>query len=380
MLLSISGLPPSPSRFFLPRALRKFALLLALVVALVPVLAACGGGDSNDSAATTAAVSQKDVPADAVALVGDEPISNASFDALLKQAEQSYKTQKREFPKAGTAEYEALKNQAVQFLVQRVQFEQRAKELGITVTDDDVDKKLEELKKQYFEGDEKKFEDQIKEQGLTLDQVKADVRAQVVSEKIFEKVTKDVTVADADLQAYYDKNKQQFAVPETRDVRHILVKTKKEAEDVYQQLQDGADFGKLAKKYSTDPGSKDNGGKYEAVQKGQFVKPFDDFLFAKDTPTNQVSEPIKTSFGWHVIEPLSDIAPATTTPFTEVKDTIRQQLEQQKKNEAMTKWVDETQRLFAGKVAYAVGYAPPATAPADTSASGAGSGQADTSK
>ena len=295
-------------------------------------------------------------------------------------AEQSYKTQKRDFPKAGTAEYEALKNQAVQFLVQRAEFEQRAKELGITVTDDDLDKRLEELKKQYFEGDEKKFEDQIEAQGLTLDQVRADVRAQVISEKIFEKVTTDVTVADEDLKAYYDKNNAQFAVPETRDVRHILVKTKKEAEDVYRQLQDGADFAKLAKKYSTDPGSKDNGGKYEAVQKGQFVKPFDDFLFSTETATNQLSEPIKTSFGWHVIEPLSDISPATTTPFADVEDTIRQQLEQQRKNEAMTKWVDETQRTFAGKVAYAVGYAPPATGPADTSASGAGSGPADTSK
>jgi foldase protein PrsA len=348
--------------------LRKVALFLALVLSLGLVVSACGGSETEESAPTTEAVASENVPADAVALVGDEKIPKASYDALIEQAKKSYEAQDREFPKAGTAEYEALKNQAVQYLVQRAQFEQEAKEMGITITDADVDNKLEELKEQYFGGDEKKFDEQVASQGLTLEQVRADVRAQLVSERIFEQVTKDVGVTDDEIQTYYDENEDNFAVPKTRDVRHILVKTKKQADELRAQLEDGADFAALAKKFSEDPGSKDNGGKYEDVQQGQFVKAFDDYLFSAET--NALSEPIKTSFGWHLIEPLAEIKPATTTPFAEVQDSIRQQLEEQGKNEAMSAWVDEIQRKFAGLVTYAVGFAPPPVDPAAESVQG----------
>jgi parvulin-like peptidyl-prolyl isomerase len=365
---------------FVSDALRK-ALLLLVALTLALAASACGGSGSDDDSAsndggqgeTTAA---QTVPADAVALVAGQPVPKTAFDQLVSQAQATYKAEEREFPKPGTADYEAIKNQAVQFLVQRAQFEQEAKALGITITDADVDKRLDELKEQFFGGDDKQYQDALKEQGLTEEQVKADVRAQVVSEKLFETVTKDVNVTDADIQKYYDENKAQYEVQETRDVRHILVKTKKQADDLYAQLQDGADFGKLAKQFSDDPGSKDNGGKYEAVQKGQFVPEFDKYLFSAET--NALSKPVKTSFGWHLIEPLSEITPPTTTPLAEVKTTIRQQLEEQRKNEAMTKWIDGLPAKYEGKIAYQVGFAPPATPAADTTA-GAGSMQGDTS-
>jgi parvulin-like peptidyl-prolyl isomerase len=349
--------------------LRKAFLLLSLALALAA--AGCGGG-SNSAADTTAKpVASADVPTDAVALVGGAKIPKAGYDELLKQAQASYKTDGRAFPKPGTPEYETLKNQAVQYLVQRAEFAQEAKALGIAVTDGEVATKLDDLKKQYFGGDEKKYQDQIKAQGLTEQQVLADVRAQVVSDKLFAAITKDVTVSDADVQKYYDDNKAQFKVPDTRDVRHILVKTKKQADDLYRQLQNGADFATLAKKYSQDPGSKDNGGKYQNVQKGQFVKPFDDYLFS--AKTNELSKPIKSSFGWHIIEPLSDVTPAATTPFDKVKDSIRQQLEQDKKNAAMSTWVAGVQKKYASRVTYAIGFAPPPTA--TTGSGGAASTQ-----
>ena len=73
--------------------------------------------------------------------------------------------QKREFPKAGTHEYQTLKNQAVEFLVQREQFEQEAEALDVEVTEKQVDARLAQIKKQYFGGDETKFEEQLKKQG-----------------------------------------------------------------------------------------------------------------------------------------------------------------------------------------------------------------------
>ena len=324
--------------------------LILLLVALVALLAAgCGGSDK--------------VPADAIAKVGDETITRAQFEQLLSQAKKSYASQKRDFPKAGSAEYEQLKNQAVQYLVQRAEFAQKAKDLDVEISDKQIDDRLTQIKKQYFGGSDKKYRTQLKQQGLTEEQVRDDIEAQLVSEGIFKKVTEDVKITDADIKKYYDSHKTQYGVPEQREIAHILVKKKDLADRLYQQIQDGANFAALAKKYSQDPGSKNQGGKL-TVSKGQTVAPFDQTAFLMRT--GQVSHPVKTEFGYHIIKALGPIKPARTTPFKQVKESIRQQLSQTKKNEAMTKWVNDVKKDFAKKIHYQVGYAPPSTSTAAT--------------
>jgi foldase protein PrsA len=326
----------------------RLLLLPALIVALAA--AGCGGGSDK-------------VPDDAVAVVDGQTVARSDFDALIDQARKSYKNQKREFPKAGSQEYQTLKNQAVQFLVQRVEFEQQAEDLDIEVTEKQVDARLEQIKKQYFGGDAKKYEKQLKDQGLTDKQVRADIRAQIVSEEIFEKVTKDAKVDEAAIAKFYEENKAQYSQPESREVRHILVKSRQQALDLAAQLKAGADFGELAKKFSEDTGSKANGGKL-TVSKGQTVAPFDRtaFLLKNDV----ISGPVKTEFGYHIIQPLADVKPAKVTPLKEVKESIRQQLQQTKKNEAMTKWVDELKKEYEDDVSYAVGFTPPPAATTGT--------------
>src|SRR5207245_10790503 len=139
----------------------------------------------------------------------------------------------------------------VQFRVQRAELAQRAKSMGIDVTDKQVDARLKQIKQQYFGGNEKRYQAQLKTQGLTDDEVRADIKSQLVSEQIFNKVTKDVKVSDKDVQAYYNAHKTQYAQPEPRDVRHILVKSKTQADQLYQHLagDKGSDFAQYAKKY-----------------------------------------------------------------------------------------------------------------------------------
>jgi foldase protein PrsA len=322
-------------------------VLLFLLVPLTLLATACGGEDSES------------VPADAVAVVGGEEVAKSEFDALIGQAKRSYKAQKREFPKAGTPEYATLKNQAVSFLVQRAQFEQQAADLDVSISEKQVDARLQQIKKQYFGGDAKRYEAQLKEQGLSEEQVRRDIRAQLLQEELFKKVTAGVKVTDADIKAHYDKNKDQYGQPESREVRHILVPTKKQAQTLFTRLKGGANFAALAKRHSKDPGSKDQGGKL-TVAKGQTVPPFDQTAFL--LPKGSLSRPVKTQYGWHLIEPLSAVKPAKTTPLKEVRESIRQQLSQTKKNEAMTKWVEETKKEFADETTYQVGYAPPETA------------------
>jgi len=167
-----------------------------------------------------------------------------------------------------------------------------------------------------------------------------------------------VKVSDADVQKYYNTNKSQYGVPEQRLIAHILVKTKALADQLYQQIQNGANFAALAKKYSKDPGSKAQGGRL-TISKGQTVAPFDQTAFLMHT--GQVSHPVKTEFGYHIIKALGPVKAAKVTPLSQVKESIRQQLAQKKKNDAMTKWVAKVKKDFAGKVHYQVGYAPPST-------------------
>jgi peptidyl-prolyl cis-trans isomerase C len=329
---------------------------LALVVVLV---AACGGGGS------------KSVPSSAVAVVDKDQVTRADFDGLITQAKRTYKAQKRTFPKAGSAEYQALQTQAVEFLVQREEFSQKAKDLGINITDKQVEDRLRQIKQQYFGNSEKRYRAQLKAQGLTDTEVRDDIRSQLVSEAIFNKVTKDTKVSNKDIQTYYNAHKAQYGQPESRDVRHILVKSKSQAQSIYTHLREdkGSDFAAYAKKFSQDPGSKNQGGKL-TITKGQTVPAFDQAAFT--LPTKAISTPIKTQFGYHIIQPLSDVRPAKTTPLKDVKASIQQQLLQQKKNAAMTKWVDDTKKSYCSgsKVRYAVGFKPspdPCAKPATTS-------------
>lgn len=109
-----------------------------------------------------------------------------------------------------------------------------------------------------------------------------------------------VQVTDADLQRLYDARKDAYKTPESIDVRHILVKTKEEALDIKKKLDAGAKFDELAKKYSTDPGSKDNGGLYQGVTRGQFVPEFEKVAFS--LPAGKVSDAVQSKFGFHLIK------------------------------------------------------------------------------
>jgi len=334
------------------RALRIAVLPAALVVLLALLAAACGGGGGGSS-----------VPGGAVAVVKGTSIKKAQLDNLMRQAQHSYASQKRTFPKTGSPEFITLQGQAVAFLVQREEFSQKAKQLGVDVTQKQIDARLKQIKKQFFSGSDKKYQAQLKQQRLTEADVRDSIETQLISEGLFQKVTKDVKVSDKDVKAYYDQHPEQYSQPATRDVRHILVKDKALADKLYAQIKGGANFAALAKKYSQDPGSKAQGGKL-TVYKGQTVPQFDKVAFS--LKTNELSPPVHTQFGWHIIQALSGVKSKKTTPFAQVKESIRQQLLQQKRSTAMTDWVNGVKKEYERSVSYAKGFTPPPTTTAST--------------
>jgi parvulin-like peptidyl-prolyl isomerase len=337
--------------------MRHVPLLLLVPFALVA--ASCGGGGSSSG---NGSVSESDA-----AVVDGTHITRADLDARMHQAKCSYDLQKQTFPAAGSTEYQAAQAQILQSLVQRAELAQQAPKLGVSVSDAQVEKQLTQLKKQYFGGSEKRYQTELKRQCVTDAQVRSDVRASLLSDAIYKKVTGNVKVSDADTKAYYDAHPQNYTQPQTRVVRHILVKTKALADKLYTQVTGGGDFAALAKKYSTDPGSKAQGGKL-TIQKGQTVPEFDKVAFALET--GQVSKPVHTQFGWHVIQALKPTTPRRSTPFAQVKQSIRQQVLQQKRSQAVQTWLDGVNKDYAKKISYATGLAPSTSGTSATTTTG----------
>jgi foldase protein PrsA len=181
-------------------------------------------------------------------------------------------------------------------------------------------------------------------------------------------VTGKLKVTPAAIKQFYDSNKAQYTTAESREVRHILVSSKSKAQNIRSQLVNGAAFATLAKKYSTDTSSAKTGGKLCAVH-GQgtppngciaTVPPFDKAAFT--LKTNEISQPVHSTYGWHIIQAVSPIKPAKVEPLKTVESTIKANLLSTKKSAAVQKWLADLKKEYAKKVVYQTGYAPATTA------------------
>ncbi|MDM5427668.1 peptidylprolyl isomerase PrsA [Bacillus mycoides] len=184
------------------------------------------------------------------------------------------------------------------------------------VSDEEAKKQVEAAKEQM--GD--KFKVALEQVGLkNEDELKERMRPEIALEKAIR-----ATVTDKDVK---DNHKPEMKVS------HILVKDEKTAKEVKEKINNGEDFTALAKQYSEDTGSKEQGGEIAGFAPGQTVKEFEEAAYKLDA--GQVSEPIKTSYGYHIIKVTDK---KELKPFDEVKDTIRKDLEQQRLQDATGKW------------------------------------------
>jgi parvulin-like peptidyl-prolyl isomerase len=312
--------------------------LVALSVALVAVLAACGKGGSSGP-----------VSADSVARVDSTNITKASLNQVISYAIAISKSQGQPEPKVGTPAYTTLRDQAVAFLVNNEEYRQESEKLGVSVTPEDVDKQVSLIEKTRFNGSKAKLDAALKKSGITLAQLEQyNIQPNLLLQKIQAKVTASAKVSDADARKYYNKNKSSFSTPAetTRSVRHILVSSKSKAEQLETKLANGASFAGLAK--------------LTAV-KGQLLKPFQDVAFTINT--GKVSPPVHTVDGWHIIEALGPVknTPAHVQSFASVKSEIETNLTQQQQSVAWQNFLAKVAKDYKGKVAYQTGYAPATT-------------------
>lgn len=239
----------------------------------------------------------------AIATVNGQPISRSTFDQRLESS-----------PMGRTV---------LQQLVQETLIEEYAKNNNISVSDADIDAKENQIKANFPSGS---WDEMLKARGLTETDVRQALREQIVMDKA---LSKDVTITPAQIKDYFNKNHASFDKPEQVKARHILVQNIALANQLEAQLKTNPDsFADLAKKYSTDPGSKEKGGDLGEFRRGQMVPAFDKYAFS--APIGQISPPIKSPFGYHIIQvesrtPGVKATIASATP--QILDTLRQQQE-----------------------------------------------------
>ncbi|MDA8162680.1 MAG: peptidylprolyl isomerase [Desulfobacteraceae bacterium] len=194
--------------------------------------------------------------------------------------------------------------------------------------------------------------DQDPEFKARLEDLKNSLLAQ---EMIRKEVDKDIKVSDAEAKSYYEKNKAEFSQPEMIKASHILIrvpagadeKAWKEAEakikDIKSKLDKGADFAQMAKQYSEDPGTKDKGGELGFFPKGRMVPDFEKAAFS--LKPGQISGPVKTSFGYHLIK-VEEKKPAETKTLAEAMPQVKQMVKMEKQQKELTQLLDKIKTKY----------------------------------
>src|SRR3954453_9773823 len=240
-------------------------------------------------------------------------------------------------------QYDALKQQVMQFLVSSEWIQQEADKQGVKVSDKEVQKQFQDQKKQSFQKDEdyKKF---LANSGMTEADLLFRVKLDVISNAVRTKVIKGKDkVSDAQIASYYNKNKKRFAQPERRDLKVVLTRTKAKADAAKAALDGGQSWASVAKKYSIDEASKAQGGKLPGVAKGQQEKAFDDAIFSADK--GKTTGPIKTQFGYYVFD-VDKVTPATQQSLAQTKETIKNLLKSQNQQKALNDFVTKFRKDF----------------------------------
>jgi foldase protein PrsA len=287
---------------------------LALMLVLAMAVAGCGTGASKT----------------AMAQVGQTVITEDQFSKKLAEFEAEYAGQVPD-QEADPAGYLDFQRSVLAYMVGLEVVQQKAAALNLaTVTDYDVQNQIDQIRKQSFSGDQTQFDAALKQQNMTLAQLQQSVKEQLLIQRAFSAVTRDVTtVPEADVQAYYNAHKADFYQQETRTARHILIAplsasssttdastagtttttsaptqadwdaAKAKAEKIRAEIVAGADFAAEAKQYSDDPGTKDSGGELGTISPGDMVAGFDEAVFS--LKLGEISQPVKTEYGYHII-------------------------------------------------------------------------------
>ncbi len=335
-----------------------------LGIVLVITIAAIAG--------LTAACGDSLLPDGIVAQVGETLITADELDAKVAQEAAAYGITKEAYPDEYEDFYKGMQSYVLQNLVTNAVAAQQSVELGLSVTDEEVQTRYDSYL-EYYSGDEEAFKQELAAEGLTIEDLKKDIRDGLLRDKIRTEVVKDLTsVPEAEVATYYETNKDSYYVDPSRELRHILVKPEasgesgptdadwadalQTAQEVRAKLVAGGDWTALAAEYSDDFSTKDNGGDLGTVLVGEQIKELEDAGFALEL--DEISQPVKTVYGYEIIQ-----ATAITVGGVKTLDEVRTQIEAQllaeAQEEVWNQWLD--QKVALAGVIYRSDLAPEPT-------------------
>jgi parvulin-like peptidyl-prolyl isomerase len=288
--------------------------LIALFGAAAIALVACG---------------EADITANAAASVGGRKITVEEVDRELAKFEDTGQFETLTAQEEADKVRRQFQQGYLSQIVRRYVLRPVAAERGIEVGQDEVDEALDAIKADF--PSEEEFEAALDQQGLSLDQLPELVRDQLTEEQLRADVAAELEPSQDELQSHYDENLDGYRQTEAS---HIVVEKEAQAAKIARQLQDAKpnqldkQFAQQARKESTDTGSAKKGGDLGYFAAGEFVPEFEEA--AADLDIGEVSDPVQSQFGWHVIR----VTDRRLQPFEDVSEQIAQELSGAKAEEA----------------------------------------------
>jgi len=289
------------------------------------------------------------------ATVNGTAISSTGFEQastdLFNQYEEYYKQMGQDISAtlagaSGELLYIQVQASAMQNLIRKVLLDQEAEHHGIKISKAKIDSQYTSEYNSLLERydiSEDQLASILENQGKTLDEYKAAFRNtisdQLRNEALRERVVGSIEPTEEELRSYFEDNASSYETEEEIRASHILVQDEETADEVLEKLTAGQSFAELAKEYTTDTGSADEGGDLGWFSRGKMVAEFEEAAFALEK--GEISKPVKTDFGYHIIQ-LVDRKAASKPTLEEVKDQVHDDCIAKISSERFNDWYQET--------------------------------------
>jgi peptidyl-prolyl cis-trans isomerase SurA len=267
------------------------------------------------------------------ALVGDDLILQSEVEdraaPLLADVANIANPAERE------ARTNAIRREVLERLIDDQMLAQQATELKLTVSNDEIDRAVEQIKKDYGI-DDAQLKDELRKQGMTIPVYRMNTKREILKYRVLNiAVGSKINVGDSEVQSYYDRHMKSaniqvrashifIAIPEDAD-NATLLDREKLAKSLLARVQSGEDFAKLAREYSQDAGTRAEGGDLGFIGRDILPKPLEELVFSMNV--GEVKGPVRADRGFHIIK-LVDKRAKDAKPFADVQDEIRVRLRQ----------------------------------------------------
>jgi foldase protein PrsA len=273
-----------------------------------------------------------------MAKINDSYILKTEYDRQVSQVKSALEANGQDFSSnEGKKVLKNVKEQILEAMISEQLVLQYAKDNNITLEEGELEQAISEL--EQYHGGKEGLDKYLEQQGYDRDSFEVLMKEQLIINHVREQLTSDINVTDEEVKKYFDDNKDMFELP-APEIRasHILVDTEETAKKVLEELENGADFGEMAKEYSKD-GTKDVGGDLGFFSKGRMVPEFEEAAFA--LKPGEISDIVKSEFGYHIIKVTDE---RTSLSFEDAKDYIHYNLENAKKEEEFHKHLAEWEK------------------------------------